>query len=147
MDTGNPNIPVIILGDLNTSLPQMGFLTQRWFTKRPFNRNSVLLYNFIEENNFCVANFICEQNTNYTFSKGSLTSYIDHILIRDGRYNRYIGILRFCEKTIRTAIRFLQHRYIGNFRKSLFISVDSLRKGSCHVFVGYLSWNRRYINI
>ena len=81
MDTGNPNIPVIILGDLNTSLPQMDFLTQRWFTKRPFNRNSVLLYNFIEENNFCVANFICEQNTNYTFSKGSLTSYIDHILM------------------------------------------------------------------
>ena len=25
---------------------------------------------------------------------------------RGGRYNRYIGILRFCEKTIRTAIRF-----------------------------------------
>ena len=56
--------------------------------------------------------------------------------IRGGRYNRYIGILRFCEKTIRTPIRFLQHRYIGNFRKSSFISIDSLRKGSCHVFVG-----------
>ena len=65
---------------------------------------------------------------------------------RGRQYNRYIGILRFCEKTIRTAIRFSQHRYIGNFRKSSFISVDSLRKGSCHVFVDYLSWKRRYIN-
>ena len=30
---------------------------------------------------------------------------------------------------------------------SSFISIDSLRKGSCHVLVGYLSWNRHYINI
>ena len=70
-----------------------------------------------------------------------------NIIYRGGRYNRYIGILQFCKKTIRTAIRFSQHRYIGNFRKSPFISVDSLRKGSCHVFVAYLSWNRRYINL
>ena len=58
--------------------------------------------------------------------------------IRDGRYNQYIGILRFCEKTIRTAIRFCNTGYIINFRKPSFISIDSSRKGSCHVFVDYL---------
>ena len=39
----------------------------------------------------------------------------------------------------------MQHQYIGNFWQTSFISVDSLRKGSCRVFVDCLSWKRHLI--
>ena len=42
--------PVIIVGDFNASLPQSAVLTNMWYRCRPFNKNSALLYNFIESN-------------------------------------------------------------------------------------------------
>ena len=39
------------------------------------------MYNFLVENNLCVANFRDKQEENYTYRKGSVVSYIDHVFI------------------------------------------------------------------
>ena len=62
-------------------LPQADILKHNWYNCRPFNRNSALLYNFIEDNDLIVANFLFEQNVNFTYSNISNATYIDHILV------------------------------------------------------------------
>ena len=39
------------------------------------------MYDFISQNDLCVADFLFEQNVNYTYKHGSHESYIDHVLI------------------------------------------------------------------
>jgi exonuclease III len=79
------NAPFIIMGDLNTSLPQCLTIQNNWNKRKPFNKFSQLLYDFIEDNNLYVANFHYEQEVNFTYSKGGNKSYIDHVLV-----SRYI---------------------------------------------------------
>ena len=81
LDQFGESAPVIVAGDFNTSLPQADRLKHNWYNCRPFNRNSALLYNFIEDNDLIVANFLFEQNVNYTYSNVSNATYIDHILV------------------------------------------------------------------
>ena len=75
--------PVIVVGDFNTSLPQKDVLLNNWHKCRPFSRNSALLYNFIEDNDLCVVNFIYSQDVNFTYSNANGSLYIDHILVPD----------------------------------------------------------------
>jgi hypothetical protein len=42
-----------------------------------------LLYDFIADNHLSVANLNFSQKVNYTYSKGSTSSYIDHVLVTD----------------------------------------------------------------
>ena len=42
-----------------------------------------MLYNFIEDNDLCVVNFIYSQDVNFTYSNANGSSYIDHILVPD----------------------------------------------------------------
>ena len=39
----NSSIPTIIVGDFNTTLPQISRLTANWYRQKPFNRRSVLM--------------------------------------------------------------------------------------------------------
>ena len=59
----------------------MDTLHDRWYQDRPFNRNSVFLYDFFVNNNLAVADFLNDQDVNYTYMNGSDKTYIDHILI------------------------------------------------------------------
>ena len=69
------------MGDMNTSLPQNITLQKNWHRQHPYNNRSVILYDFILDNNLCVGNFMFQQNLNYTYRKNGFMSYIDHVLI------------------------------------------------------------------
>ena len=46
-------VPLVILGDTNTVLPENFYLKDKWYAQKPFNRRSLLLYEFITQNNLC----------------------------------------------------------------------------------------------
>ena len=73
--------PVMIAGDMNASLPKHRVLHRNWFKCCPFNQHSLILHDFLVDNNLCVADFEFSQQTNYTYFKGNHTSYIDHVFI------------------------------------------------------------------
>ena len=73
--------PFVILGDMNAPLPQARTLSRHWYKSKPFNMNSMLLYDFMTANDLCVANFVFTQSVNYTYKKGTHRSYIDHVLV------------------------------------------------------------------
>jgi len=77
----NASAPTVIMGDFNVSLPQMKHLSATWYKARPMNKRSLLLYDFICNNNMVVGNFAKKQQINYTYAKGANKSYIDHVLI------------------------------------------------------------------
>ena len=81
LENSNQESPIYVIGDMNTVLPQTKVLPRNWFFKRLFSRRSALMYNFLVENNLCVANFRDKQEGNYTYRKGSVVSYIDHVFI------------------------------------------------------------------
>ena len=41
-----PGVPIVILGDTNTVLPESVYLKDKWYTQKPFNKRSFLLYEF-----------------------------------------------------------------------------------------------------
>ena len=52
----------------------------------PFDRHSYILYDFLRNNDFEVANFNCEQDVSYTYFNTISRSYIDHVFIsKDAR--------------------------------------------------------------
>ena len=40
VDMNEDGVPLLIIGDFNTVLPQMDILKTKWFKSKPFNRNS-----------------------------------------------------------------------------------------------------------
>ena len=81
IDICGENTPVMVTGDFNTTLPQADTLVLNWYKRKPFNRNSALLYSFINDNNMCVPNFLFNQHVNFTYSNVISSSYIDHMLV------------------------------------------------------------------
>ena len=77
----------LIVGDFNLSLPQQALLNA---IQRPFNKSSVLLYEFMSENSLIVLNFSFTQTVNYTYEKVNSRAYIDHILITEQMNNCFI---------------------------------------------------------
>ena len=75
------SVPNMVVGDFNTRLPQTEFLQRKWFGSRQFGRRSVLLYDFICDNNMYVVNFSYPQKVNYTYQNSVYKSYIDHMLL------------------------------------------------------------------
>ena len=73
--------PVMLVGDMNANLPQSQELSRQWHKQHPFNSHSLLLYDFIQDNDFCVANFKFSQMYNYTYTKGGHQSYIEHVSV------------------------------------------------------------------
>ncbi len=80
LDTIDPS-PVMIVGDMNTNLPQHQKLPRRWHRTHPFNVYSYMLHDFLCNNDFIVANFSYEQSINYTYFNSICTTYIDHVFI------------------------------------------------------------------
>ena len=78
-----PNAPIVIMGDMNASLPQNQNLHNGWYRSRPFNSNSLQLYDFLSSNELAVTNFLFQQQINYTYKKGDHHTYIDHIFMSE----------------------------------------------------------------
>ena len=74
-------VPIVILGDTNTVLPESVYLKDKWYTQKPLKKRSFLLYEFVSQNNLCTATFMFEQKVKYTYKQGNKISYIDHIII------------------------------------------------------------------
>ena len=73
--------PIMIVGDMNASLPQSNELSRNWHKQHPFTSHSLLLYDFICDNDLYVSNFQFSQMCNYTYEKGGHRSYIDHVIM------------------------------------------------------------------
>ena len=81
MNTSAEHVPIMIMGDLNATLPSSSScLNDTWNKSIPFNKNSMLMFDFICENGLIIENFRFHQSVNYTYEKVSTRSYIDHIL-------------------------------------------------------------------
>ena len=73
--------PITVVGDMNASLPQQSTISRQWYRNRPFNQHSLLLYDFMLNNDLGIANFMFDQTINYTYDARNARSYIDHVLI------------------------------------------------------------------
>ena len=51
--------PMLIMGDFNASLPKSRHLISNWYKAKPFNRHSLLWYDFLCNNELVVSNFEC----------------------------------------------------------------------------------------
>ena len=96
------NSPVVLVGDMNAQLPQNSNLPVNWHKQRPFNRHSVLLYDFISDHNLISANFKFKQNANYTYFNSSARSYIDHMFVSENSHDKLVActIIPFCEANL-----------------------------------------------
>ena len=80
----------MIVGDFNASLPRCRTdLTSNWSRVRPFNRNSQMLLDWIDDNQLEISNFNFSQLVNYTYVKVTHKTYIDHILASE-QVNQWI---------------------------------------------------------
>ena len=61
IDTHGAGSPLVIVGDFNASLPQGETLHRNWYKSKPFTRQSVLLYDFLCNNDLFVCNFAFNQ--------------------------------------------------------------------------------------
>ena len=71
----------MIVGDMNDALPQKQQLSFNWHRLRPFNAHSLILYDFVCDNDMCIGNFGYNQTVNYTYFKGVNRTYIVHVCI------------------------------------------------------------------
>ena len=78
---GMDSSPIMIVGDMNAPLPRQAELSRYWYRLYPFNRHSYILYDFLRNNDFVVANFNFEQDVSYTYFNTISRSYIDHVFI------------------------------------------------------------------
>ena len=72
--------PYVVLGDMNTELSNKATLNENWYKKKPFNCHSVLLYDFLCDNELVICN-TKRSSDNFTYHKGRHTSYIDCVFI------------------------------------------------------------------
>ena len=73
-ETSGPT-PFCVVGDMNAELPVKATMQQNWYKQRPFNRHSVLLYDFMCDHEL----FICNGKRNindFTYSNGAKSSYL-----------------------------------------------------------------------
>ena len=88
-ETSGPT-PFCVVGDMNAELPVKATMQQNWYKQRPFNRHSVLLYDFMCDHEL----FICNGKRNmndFTYSKGATSSYIDYIAINSYAYDNILN--------------------------------------------------------
>ena len=81
MDNFSNAAPTIIVGDFNAALPDSEYLKEKWFCNKPYSKQSAVLYDFLASNEMCIANFLFDQEVDYTFRRQEVKSYIDHIMI------------------------------------------------------------------
>ena len=79
VDNSEPDCPTILVGDMNTCLPDEPQLDSGWYKRRPYSERNLILYNFLSNNNLCVGNFNFAQKVNFTYQRSNARSYIDHV--------------------------------------------------------------------
>ena len=67
IDASDPTVPVIVVGDMNASLPKAELIPKTWYKKYPHSKRSLLLYEFLSDSECVVANFLFKQPCDYTY--------------------------------------------------------------------------------
>ena len=80
IDNNDPS-PVLLAGDMNAPLPVGKQISRQWYKMHPFHQHSLLLYDFLANNDLYCCNFDFNQNVNYTYFKNGHKSYIDHVFL------------------------------------------------------------------
>ena len=52
IDQSDSEVPIIIIGVFNTVLPDTESLTEKWYCRKPYNKMSGILYEFLVQNDF-----------------------------------------------------------------------------------------------
>ena len=73
--------PVMVVGDMNSALPRAALLPTNWYRKHPFTTHSLLLYDFLVQNDLYFGNHCSKQKVQYRYFIGQHTSYIDYVLV------------------------------------------------------------------
>ena len=74
--------PMKILGDFNVQLPKHDPSNKLWYRQRGYTKHSLILHEFMIENNLVAVDCLVPQKINYTFfcHNRGVHSWIDHIL-------------------------------------------------------------------
>ena len=94
----DPNDPsaVLLVDDMNCSMPIGNKLNKLWYKSHPFTKHSYLLYNFMCHNDLYSCNFDYDQDVNYTFYKNGVSSYIDHVFFSKFAYDNVTDCKILC---------------------------------------------------
>ena len=95
IDTNDPS-PILMVGDMNASLPFNVQLSRNWYKGTPFTRHSYLLYDFVCQNELYSCNFDFNQDVHYTYHKNNAKSYIDHVLFSNFAHEQVIDCKILC---------------------------------------------------
>ena len=71
----NEQSPIMFLGDMNASLPQSSIVSHNWNKRHPFTRHSLMLYDFICDDDLYRCNFDYDQHVHF---KGRVYQYLIH---------------------------------------------------------------------
>ena len=125
IDNNDPS-PIIFLGDMNASLPQNSKLCRNWHRQHHFNNNSLLLYDFICQNDLYSCNLYYNQQIDYTYHRNNSVSYIDHVFC-----SRYIPNILNCTILANTDEISnhlpLQTQFILRFNNTVFTSDNCIK--------------------
>ena len=80
IEVSSGQAPYMVLGDMNTELSNKATLNKNCYKKKPFNCHSVLLYDFLCDNELVICN-TKRSSDNFTYHKGRHTSYIDFVFM------------------------------------------------------------------
>lgn len=94
IDCNDPS-PVLFVGDMNAAMPRAEQLSRKWYKLRPFNRHSMLLYDFVCQNDLYSCNFEFAQKVEYTYHKNSNFTYIDHVFFSQYAHNKIINCIYY----------------------------------------------------
>ena len=57
----NEQSPIMVVSESNAALPKHCYLKKNWYKSQPFNKHSVLLYDFLCNNDLFIADFAYKQ--------------------------------------------------------------------------------------
>ena len=72
--------PFLVVGDMNAPLPNHLPSNRKWHLHPPYTKHSMILHDFVMDNELTIVNHSFPQKVHHTYSKGGYKSYIDHVL-------------------------------------------------------------------
>ena len=81
---------------MNASMPRAEQLTRNWYRRHPFSRHTILLYDFLCQNDMYSCNFEFKQKVNYTYCNNNINSCIDHVFFSKHCHDKIVECTILC---------------------------------------------------
>ena len=77
--------PLKVFGDFNVQLPNKAKLHKHWFKGKGYTKHSLMMYDFLANNNMLAMDMQSKQQVNYTYFslKCGHYTWIDHVLVQE----------------------------------------------------------------